>query len=321
MQTCKKNIEKCEDLLVSTFLPIFYLAEDVFESRSVYFPVHFTPPCGLVGSVTKQLLVEGPRQRLAHPWLAQWIFGLLLNDLESAKVDSLQTLLELFNRCGEREGGRREICVREVEGVMDMWLVAEPRRVEGRISSAQHSTRTVEKSTNPASLMARLWQWTGCEYEMVERVLAGLAELLNYENCQQVGFTLDKQDMRQDMGIIGSVADSFAAWVQGEWSEVEEGVAKIWRLKFRMTKYRKNEIRMKAAKSKNRSYEGTCTDTVFSGVIYLISHSVGGQMQEIDSPRLLELNTFFIFQSWTGKRSLQCCGDVEINPGPRSVEF
>ena len=179
MQTCKKNIGKCEDLLVSTFLPIFQLAEDVFESRSVYFPVHFTPHCGLVGSVTKQLQAEGPRQGLAHPLLAQWIIGLLLNDLESAKVDSLQTLLELFNRCGEREGERREICVREVEGVMEMGLVAGLRRVEGRISSALHSALTVEKSTNPAALMARLWQWTGCKHEkMVARVLAGLAELL-----------------------------------------------------------------------------------------------------------------------------------------------
>ena len=52
-------------------LPISHLAEDVFEGLAVYFPVDFTPPSGLVGSVTKQQLVEGLRQGLAHPMLAE----------------------------------------------------------------------------------------------------------------------------------------------------------------------------------------------------------------------------------------------------------
>jgi len=102
-------------------LPISHLAEDVFESLAVYFPVDFTPPSGLVGSVTKQQLVEGLREGLAHPQLAEWTIGLLLekleSDLESAKVDSLQTLLELVKRCGETEGQGRDIWAREVEGV------------------------------------------------------------------------------------------------------------------------------------------------------------------------------------------------------------
>ena len=71
-------------------LPISHLAEDVFESLAVYFPVDFTPPSGLVGSVTKQQLVEGLRQGLAHPRLAEWTIGLLSekleSDLESAKA-------------------------------------------------------------------------------------------------------------------------------------------------------------------------------------------------------------------------------------------
>jgi len=102
-------------------LPLSHLREDAFESLAVYFPVDFTPPSGLAGSVTKLQLVEGLRHGLSHPSLAEWTIGLLLEkleaDLESAKIDSLQTLLELVNRCGERNGEGMEIWAREVEGV------------------------------------------------------------------------------------------------------------------------------------------------------------------------------------------------------------
>jgi len=102
-------------------LSISHLAEDVFESLAVYFPVDFTPPSGLVGSVTKAQLVEELRNGLSHPSLAEWTVGLLLekleSDLESAKIDSLETMLLLIRRCERTDDGRREIWAREVEGV------------------------------------------------------------------------------------------------------------------------------------------------------------------------------------------------------------
>ena len=96
-----------------------------------------------------------------------------------------------------------------------------------------------KKRIDPAALLTRLVQWTGCtDEEKVWRVLAGLAEILTQENCQAVGAALVKLDKRQDMGIISSVAGSVTAVVLGEWSELvdniiylEEGDEQIWRLR------------------------------------------------------------------------------------------
>ena len=102
-------------------LPINHLVEDVFESLAVYFPVDFTPPSGLSGSVTKQQLVEGLREGLSHPDLTEWTIGLLLekleSDLESAKIDSLETLIKLVQRFATRQGDGMDIWAREVYGI------------------------------------------------------------------------------------------------------------------------------------------------------------------------------------------------------------
>merc|ERR1719285_1669519 len=52
-------------------LDVAHLREDIFESLAVYFPVDFTPPKGLKGSITKEQLVLGLRQGLAHPHLGR----------------------------------------------------------------------------------------------------------------------------------------------------------------------------------------------------------------------------------------------------------
>ena len=99
-------------------LDMDHLHEDVFEALAVYFPIDFTPPRGLEGAVTKQELVVGLRRALAHPALMQYSVGLLLekleSDLESAKLDSLETLEEVARRSRSSE---LEHWGREVEGV------------------------------------------------------------------------------------------------------------------------------------------------------------------------------------------------------------
>eukprot|EP00090_Calanus_glacialis_P038084 TRINITY_DN6644_c0_g1_i3.p1 TRINITY_DN6644_c0_g1~~TRINITY_DN6644_c0_g1_i3.p1 ORF type:complete len:377 (-),score=136.53 TRINITY_DN6644_c0_g1_i3:115-1182(-) len=100
-------------------------------------------------------------------------------------------------------------------------------------------TEADKKSVDPAALLARLVQWTGCrDEEKVGRVLVGLAELLTQENCKQVGAALLKLDKRQQMWISSSVAGSVTAGVLGEWSELvdslidlDEGNEQIWRLR------------------------------------------------------------------------------------------
>merc|ERR1719281_153611 len=105
-----------------SILPISHLVEDVFESLAVYFPVDFTPPSGLVGSVTKQQLVEGLREGLANPQLAEWTIGLLLekldSDLESAKIDSLETLIELSR---QSEGHRQDVIQHWTKEIPNIW--------------------------------------------------------------------------------------------------------------------------------------------------------------------------------------------------------
>ena len=84
-------------------LPVEHHREEIFESLAVYFPVDFTPPSGVVASVTKQQLQESLREAITHPSLAEWSLGLLMekldSDLESAKLDSLETLAELSRKC------------------------------------------------------------------------------------------------------------------------------------------------------------------------------------------------------------------------------
>jgi len=99
-------------------------------------------------------------------------------------------------------------------------------------------TETDKKSIDPAALMVKLVQWSGCKDEKAGQVLAGLAELLTKENCQQVGAALGKLDMRQDMEIISSVAGSVTAGVLAEWSDLVDRIIdfkevdeQIWKLR------------------------------------------------------------------------------------------
>jgi len=69
-------------------------------------------------------------------------------------------------------------------------------------------------------------------------VLATLAELLTQENCQQVGLSLARMDIEQDIQVISSVAGSVTARVLGEWSELVDKILdmedvdeQIWKLR------------------------------------------------------------------------------------------
>ena len=56
--------------------------------------------------MTKEQLQQELRQAITHPSLTSWTLSLLIekldSDLESAKLDSLETLLVLSERCEER---------------------------------------------------------------------------------------------------------------------------------------------------------------------------------------------------------------------------
>ena len=100
--------------------PVTHHREEIVESLAVYFPVDFTPPSGVTGAVTKPQLVTALQTALAQPSLAKWVLPLALekldSDLESAKVDSLQLLLELL-KTGQEEEDVLEACREEVEAV------------------------------------------------------------------------------------------------------------------------------------------------------------------------------------------------------------
>ena len=88
-------------------LPVSHHKEEIYESLAVYFPVDFNPPSGVLGSVTKEQLETSLRSCLAHSSLAQWSIPLVLekldSDLESAKLESLNLLLELLKTGQEEE--------------------------------------------------------------------------------------------------------------------------------------------------------------------------------------------------------------------------
>ena len=96
--------------------------EEIFESLAVYFPVDFSPPAGMVGSVTREQLAGALQAALAHPGLAEWTLALILDklssELEAAKLDSLAVLVELAGRSeASREEELLEVWAREVEGI------------------------------------------------------------------------------------------------------------------------------------------------------------------------------------------------------------
>ena len=89
-------------LSVLNLLPVEHHYEDIFDSLSVYFPVDFTPPSGVVASVTKQQLQASLRAAISHHTLQEWSLDLIMekleSDLESAKIDSLETLAEICSK-------------------------------------------------------------------------------------------------------------------------------------------------------------------------------------------------------------------------------
>jgi len=105
-------------------LDIDHLREDIFESLAVYFPVDFNPPAGTKGNISKNQLILGLRKGLSHPSLSEFTIGLLLekldSELESAKIDSLETLSMLSKRSLKDEVNNeqlRELWSKDVDGV------------------------------------------------------------------------------------------------------------------------------------------------------------------------------------------------------------
>ena len=76
----------------------------------------------MVASVTKEQLQQELKQAITHPSLTSWTLSLLIekldSDLESAKLDSLETLLVLSERCEER---RQEVIEDWVKELPDLW--------------------------------------------------------------------------------------------------------------------------------------------------------------------------------------------------------
>ena len=75
-----------------------------------------------MASVTKQQLQQGLREAITHPSLTSETLSLLIekldSDLESAKLDCLETLLVLSERCEER---RQEVIEDWVKELPDLW--------------------------------------------------------------------------------------------------------------------------------------------------------------------------------------------------------
>ena len=103
-------------------LDVEHHTEEIFESLAAYFPVDFTPPSGVVASVTKQHLQESLRAAITHPSLTEWTIGLLLekldSDLESAKIDSLETLIELSR---QSEDHRQDVIQHWTKEIANIW--------------------------------------------------------------------------------------------------------------------------------------------------------------------------------------------------------
>ena len=102
-------------------LEVKHHREEIFESLSVYFPVDFTPPSGVVASVTKEQLQQSLRTAITHHTLTQWTLELILekldSDLDSAKIDSLETLIELCQQGSERRSLVLEHWSKQMPGV------------------------------------------------------------------------------------------------------------------------------------------------------------------------------------------------------------
>ena len=116
----------------------FYLIHHV-QSLACYFPVDFTPPSGVVASVTKEQLQQGLRQAITHPSLTSWTLSLLIekldSDLESAKLDCLETLLVLSEKCEER---RQEVIEDWVKELPDLWTGLKRELMGLRMGEAVH---------------------------------------------------------------------------------------------------------------------------------------------------------------------------------------
>ena len=76
-----------------------------------------------MASVTKEQLQQELRLAITHPSLTFWTLGLLIekldSDLESAKIDSLETLIVLSEGCEER---RQEVIQPWIEELPDLWI-------------------------------------------------------------------------------------------------------------------------------------------------------------------------------------------------------
>ncbi|KAG8435432.1 hypothetical protein GDO86_013387 [Hymenochirus boettgeri] len=82
--------------------------EELFEVTSCYFPIDFTPPPNDPHGITREHLILGLRAVLAStPRFAEFLLPLLIekmdSDVQSAKVDSLQTLSACCTVYGQKE--------------------------------------------------------------------------------------------------------------------------------------------------------------------------------------------------------------------------
>ncbi|MEE6486178.1 hypothetical protein FKM82_014533 [Ascaphus truei] len=83
-------------------------AEELFEVTSCYFPIDFTPPPSDPHGITRDDLILGLRAVLAStPRFAEFLLPLLIekmdSDVQSAKLDSLQTLKACFSIYEQKE--------------------------------------------------------------------------------------------------------------------------------------------------------------------------------------------------------------------------
>ena len=93
----------------------------------------------MVASVTKEQLQQGLREAITHPSLTSETLSLLIekldSDLESAKLDCLETLLVLSERCEER---RQEVIEDWVKELPDLWTGLKRELMGLRMGKAVH---------------------------------------------------------------------------------------------------------------------------------------------------------------------------------------
>uniref|UniRef100_A0A8D0GZM9 MMS19 nucleotide excision repair protein n=1 Tax=Sphenodon punctatus TaxID=8508 RepID=A0A8D0GZM9_SPHPU len=95
------------DLIVQEYT-LGPFVEELFEVTSCYFPIDFTPPPNDPHGIQREDLIVGLRSVLAStPLFAEFLLPLLIekmdSDLQSAKLDSLQTLRACCAVYGQRE--------------------------------------------------------------------------------------------------------------------------------------------------------------------------------------------------------------------------